>query len=146
MDSSRSTSTAPAIQFLGLCGKNGRAAMYEVSVETTFQAEHAVTVCGVPETPHEHDWRVVVTVQGNTLDSDVLLVDFIALQKQLEESISPLQQTNLNTCKAMAGANPTAERVAWYIANELQVKLPSTVTLSSVRVTEAPHCIATYRP
>ena len=43
--------------------------MFEVSVATSFHAIHAVTIAGVEETPHEHDWKVVASVQGDKLDA-----------------------------------------------------------------------------
>ena len=55
--------------------------MFEVSVETSFVATHAVTMNGIEEDPHSHDWKVVLTVQGNSLDNDGLLVDFLDLEE-----------------------------------------------------------------
>ncbi|MBC8523354.1 6-carboxytetrahydropterin synthase [PVC group bacterium] len=118
--------------------------MFEISVETSFTATHAVTVCGIDEEPHCHDWTVVVTVHGNSLDNDGLLLDFHKLQQELDKIVSQLCNSNLNTCSALNGHNPTAERLAWYIAKQMQVELP--VSISSVTVTEAPFCKATYRP
>lgn len=119
--------------------------MFEVSVETSFIAVHAVTIDGVEETPHEHDWKVVASVRGDKLDDDGLLVDFLDLQRELEQVVSPFRNVNLNQCQALHGQNPTAEQVALYIATQLQDKVKGTATLSAVRVTEAPNCIATYR-
>jgi len=120
--------------------------MFEISVETSFRAVHAVTVGGVEETPHEHDWKVVASVQGDKLDDDGLLVDFLDLQLELEKAVSPFHNVDLNQCPVLDGQNPTAEQVARYIATQLKDKVRAPATLSSVRVTEAPHCIATYRP
>ncbi len=120
--------------------------MFEVSVATSFHAIHAVTISGVEEAPHEHDWQVVASVLGNQLDDDGLVVDFLDLQRELEEIIAPLQHADLNQCPELGGQNPTAERVAWYIANQLQSKVQEPATISAVSVTEAPNCIATYRP
>ena len=120
--------------------------MFEVSVAASFQATHAVTVAGVDETPHEHDWEVVVHVQGEQLDDDALLLDFLALQQSLEDAVAPLRGANLNTCDEMNGQNPSAEQVARYIAMQVQDKIHPPVTLSSVQITEAPNCTATYRP
>ena len=118
--------------------------MFEVSVETSFVATHAVTISGIEEEPHSHDWKVVLTVQGDSLDSEGLLVDFLDLEKQLEDAIGPLHETNLNTCAVLNNQNPTTERVAWYIASCIQVVPPARV--SAVTVTEAPNCKATYKP
>ena len=120
--------------------------MFEVSVATSFQATHAVTITGVEETPHEHDWKVVASVKGDNLDEDGLLVDFLELQRRLDEIVAPLLHADLNQCPEMDGKNPTTEHVAWYIAKQLQDNVKAPAILSSVRVTESPNCIATYRP
>ena len=118
--------------------------MFEVSVETSFTATHAVTICGVEEEQHSHDWKVVLTVQGETLNEDGLLVDFIDLEQQLANTIDPLHNTNLNTCPEMNSQNPSTERVALYIMDCVNVPPPNKIV--SVTVTEAPHCKATYTP
>ncbi|MDP7009389.1 MAG: 6-carboxytetrahydropterin synthase [Phycisphaerales bacterium] len=118
--------------------------MFEVSVESSFTATHAVTISGVEEDQHDHEWNVVVTVSGERLDSDGLLVDFLELERQVSSAISPLQNTNLNVVQELDSHNPTAEHVAWYIAGCMQIPPPA--VLVSVTVTEAPHCKATYRP
>jgi len=118
--------------------------MFEISVETTFNARHAITVDGVEEEPHGHDWHVIATVQGKSLDDDGLLVDFHDLQHQLDKAVSPLRDADLNTCAALHNQNPTAERVAWYIAKQMLEATPT--VLSRVTVTEAPRCKATYTP
>ncbi|MBC8202333.1 MAG: 6-carboxytetrahydropterin synthase [Planctomycetes bacterium] len=118
--------------------------MFEVSVETSFTATHAVTICGVEEEPHSHDWKVVVKVQGEELDNDGLIVDFLDLEKQLSNAIRPLHDSNLNTCPEMNNLNPSTERVALYIAQCIHIPPPNKIV--SVTVTEAPHCKATYTP
>jgi 6-pyruvoyl-tetrahydropterin synthase len=40
--------------------------------------------------------------------------------------------------------NPTAEAVAKHIATEMATRIPSQVSIRSVRVTEAPGCSARY--
>ncbi|MEE2912637.1 MAG: 6-carboxytetrahydropterin synthase [Planctomycetota bacterium] len=120
--------------------------MFKVSVKASFLATHAITIDGVEEDPHEHDWKVVASVRGDELDNDDLLVDFLELQQSLEDAIAPLRNTNLNRCPELRGNNPTAESVAWYVGDRLQNSIQSPATLFSVQVTEAPNCIATYQP
>lgn len=117
--------------------------MYEIAVSCTFNATHAVTVGGVQEELHDHDWRVVATVAGESLDDEGLLIDFLELQRLLNAAVSPLRNANL--ADAIEGMNPSAERVAAFIGSRLDASLPSAV-VSSIAVTEAPGCIATWRP
>ena len=51
--------------------------MFEVSVEQTFAAGHALrNYKGKCENVHGHNYRVQVTVEGPELDATGLLVDF----------------------------------------------------------------------
>jgi 6-pyruvoyltetrahydropterin/6-carboxytetrahydropterin synthase len=118
--------------------------MYEIAVERAFWAAHAVTVGGVREEPHRHNWQVRVAVGGERLDREGLLCDFHAIEAELERVIGALDDADLNRSRALGGRNPTAERVARHIADE--IRLPAAVHLLSVSVTESPGCVATYRP
>jgi 6-pyruvoyltetrahydropterin/6-carboxytetrahydropterin synthase len=120
--------------------------MYELAVERDFQATHAVTVDGRPETAHDHAWHVTVVVAGPAVDSEGLLCDFHVIERQLERILEPLGGRDLNRTPPFDRINPTAEMVARHIADVIGPQLPDRVTLSSVSVTEAPGCTATYRP
>ncbi len=112
--------------------------MFELTVEREFHATHAITIAGVPETPHDHRWRVSVVVRGDGLDGDGLLCDFHELQRAIDVVIDPFIDGDLNKTTTF---NPTAENVAKYIAETIEV--PNGVELCSVSVTEAPGCTAT---
>jgi|TARA_B100000315_G_C14438741_1_gene523707 6-pyruvoyltetrahydropterin/6-carboxytetrahydropterin synthase len=119
--------------------------MFEVSVSASFVAEHSVTISGVKENAHSHNWNVVATVSGEKLDEDGLVVDFLALQNDLEQVVAALRETNLNCNPVLDDKNPTTEHVAMYIATELTNKVKSPARLLSIKLTEAPNCTATYR-
>jgi len=123
--------------------------MYEIRVEAEFCAAHALTVGGVRETVHGHNWRVVAGIRGEELDSDGLLCDFHTVEQKLLELIAPLDSADLNACEAFRGTNPTAERVAEYLGRSLGGALDKPLApyarVAWVRVTEAPGCRATWR-
>lgn len=119
--------------------------MFEVSVAGSFIAIHAVTISGVDETPHEHDWQVTAVVGNETLDDDGLVVDFLQLEASLQAVLATLAGTDLNTNGVLNGMNPSTEIVAKYIATELIKRVPSPARVLSIMLTEAPNCIATYR-
>ena len=118
--------------------------MYELSVRRRFTATHSITIAGVPETPHEHDWGVELVVAGRSLDADGLLCDFHDLERGLDEIVAAFRDRDLNATPPFDRINPTAEHVAKHIADALE--LPDGVTLSRVTVTEAPGCDASYVP
>lgn len=118
--------------------------MYELSVEREFCAAHAIIIKGACETPHGHNWRVKVFVQGPRLDADGMLCDFHMIERSLDEVTGRLNNADLNRTAPFDRVNPTAEQVARHIAVSVAAALPADVRLSRVRVTEAPGCAATY--
>jgi len=120
--------------------------MFELTVETTFSAAHAIAIRGEREPLHGHDWHVTATLAGETLDDDGLLCDFHEVERALREITDPLRNENLNETAPFDELNPTAEHVARHIGEQLAEALPDGVRLASVRVTEAPGCAATWRP
>jgi len=126
--------------------------MYEITVQTVFAAAHAIRLPdGALEPVHGHNWPVAVTVAADQLDEIETVCDFHLLQALVNEAIAPWQNNDLNQCEPFtdgAGGlkiNPTAERVAWAIAEKVRPGLPSNCTLVSVSVGEAPGCTAVWR-
>ncbi len=124
--------------------------MYEVTVHAEFCAAHALSVAGVREAVHGHNWRVTAAVAGDTLDGDGLLCDFHTVETSLREIVSALNNRDLNGIAPFDARNPTAEHVARYIYDELHARLDEALSphagVSRVSVTEAPGCVATYAP
>lgn len=119
--------------------------MFSIRVERVISAAHGITIGGVNEPLHGHDWRVRVTIESGTLDDDGMVCDFHALEKSLDGILSPLQNSNLNETPPFDELNPTAENVAFHIARSMQPELPATVTSITASVTEAPGCEARCR-
>ena len=124
--------------------------MFSVRVQTVFSAAHAITIAGTREPMHGHNWEVTATISGESLDSDGLLCDFHTVEEVLREIVSPFQNRNLNDVSPFDRVNPSAEHVARHIAEQLRTRLESALApharVESVSVTEAPGCVATYRP
>jgi 6-pyruvoyltetrahydropterin/6-carboxytetrahydropterin synthase len=128
--------------------------MYEISVQAEFCAAHAIVIAGQREPVHGHNWHVTVTVGGDRLDAEGLLLDFHALERAIGEIIGPFRNNDLNATAPFDRTNPTAELVARHIAEGVQVRLPDLapapqsnhIRVVSVRVTEAPGCAVVYRP
>jgi 6-pyruvoyltetrahydropterin/6-carboxytetrahydropterin synthase len=124
--------------------------MYEISVRTEFSAAHALSISGIREPIHGHNWHVTVVIAGRQLDPDGLLCDFHTVEDVLAEITEPLDNNDLNRSELLAGINPSAENLARRIAEELGSSLNAALAphawIDSVSVTEAPGCCATYRP
>ena len=90
--------------------------MFEVSVEETFAAGHALRgYKGKCENPHGHNYRVRVTLEGAELDSVGLLYDFVHLKQAIQGSIAALDHRFLNDQAPFDVLNPSAENIAKYL-------------------------------
>lgn len=118
---------------------------FEIAVTRHFSAAHQLRLYdGTLEPLHGHNWRVMVTVGAEQLDSIGVVMDFHDLQRRLDGVVGPMHNRHLNELKGFAGLNPSAENVAGLIARSLL--LPQGVVLLGVQVWETPDCSATFRP
>ncbi len=121
--------------------------MFEVGVTEHFEARHQLPQpSGEWEPLHAHDWRVTVTFLGPTLGAGDVLIDFVAVQQRLRETLAPLVGRNLNGLAIFNGGNPSAERVALHVAQRMAAGWPAAVRLACVEVEEAPGCVARCYP
>ena len=98
--------------------------MFEVSVEDTFSAGHALRgYKGKCENVHGHNYRVRVTLQGPQLDAIGLLVDFTELKRAMREVMGRLDHQFVNDLEPFKTVNPSAENVAKYFFDEVTRQL-----------------------
>ena len=122
--------------------------MFQVSVEETFSAGHALRgYRGKCENVHGHNYRVRVTVEGPQLDSVGLLCDFTELKRVIREIIGGLDHQFINDLPPFDEINPSAENMAKYFYDEISAGLgESPVHVGEVRIWETDTASATYRP
>lgn len=122
--------------------------MFEVSVEQTFAAGHALrNYRGKCENVHGHNYRVLVTIQGSKLDEVGLLVDFVEVKKLMNKVVDRLDHQFINDLPPFTDINPSAENMAKYFYDEIQAGLEeSQVRVGEVRIWETDTASATYRP
>jgi 6-pyruvoyltetrahydropterin/6-carboxytetrahydropterin synthase len=124
--------------------------MFEVSVEQTFAAGHALRdYKGKCENVHGHNFKVQVTIEGERLDKTGMLVDFIDVKDKMREVIAKLDHQFLNEVPPFDVQNPSAENIAVYFCDELTGGLSDTpvpVRIREVKVWETEIQSATYRP
>ena len=85
--------------------------MFQVSVEETFSAGHALRgYQGKCENPHGHNYRVRVNVAGEELDSIGLLYDFTHLKRILRSLIEGVDHKFLNDQAPFDIVNPSAAK------------------------------------
>jgi 6-pyruvoyltetrahydropterin/6-carboxytetrahydropterin synthase len=108
--------------------------MFEVTVEDTFAAGHALRgYRGKCENPHGHNYRVRVTLAGEKLDHIGLLYDFKDLKAAMGEVIDRLDHQFLNDLEPFKNLNPSAENLAQYFYRETNAQLHA-ATNGRVRV------------
>jgi 6-pyruvoyltetrahydropterin/6-carboxytetrahydropterin synthase len=121
--------------------------MYEISVTGKFIASHQLRLpTGGHEPPHAHEWRVVVTFAGPSVNRDGLLLDFNDIKPRLDDLLAILHDRDLNSVPAFRNDPPSAENVARHIADQMGSLLPAGVRLKFVEIEEAPGCLARYYP
>jgi|ERR1017187_9628036 6-pyruvoyltetrahydropterin/6-carboxytetrahydropterin synthase len=135
--------------------------MFEVSVDETFSAGHALRgYKGKCENPHGHNYKVRLTVQGPQLDSIGLLFDFVQLKQVLHGVINGMDHKYLNDQPPFIELNPSAENIAKYLYDEvsrgLKEMAPATAAsapdaknaprITSITVWETDITSATYHP
>ena len=122
--------------------------MFEVSVEDTFAAGHALRgYRGKCENPHGHNYKVRITLHGDSLDNIGLLFDFKDLKSALNQIIDRLDHQFLNDIEPFAALNPSAENMAKYFYDETKSLLTQSngrVRVKEVKVWETDTTTATY--
>ncbi len=125
--------------------------MFEVSVEQTFAAAHALRgYQGKCENVHGHNYRVRVTIEGERLNSIGLLVDFVDIKRLLRRTIEQLDHRFINELPPFDTLNPTAENMARYFYEQIHEALRAGAAdvptrVKEVTVWETDTSLATYR-
>ncbi len=122
--------------------------MFEVSVEYTFAAGHALrNYKGKCENVHGHNYRVQVTVAGESLNGAGLLVDFADLKAGIRSLVDRLDHQFLNDIEPFNQLNPSAENLAKHLSDGISAQVEGRgVRLQAVTVWETDTSSATYRP
>ena len=129
--------------------------MFAIEVQSTFSAAHALRLPdGRQEAFHGHDFHVTIRISADQLDALETVADFHDIESALNVIVAPWRNRNLNDVEPfMSRVNPSAERIAEQIGRQLATALaaadsehPRHLHLVEVRVTEAPQCLAIWRP
>lgn len=124
--------------------------MYQVSVEESFSAGHALRgYKGKCENLHGHNYKVRVTLEGPHLNSVGLLYDFVHLKQVIQGVIRALDHKFLNDLQPFDVVNPSAENIAKYFYDEASKQMrntPNGARITSITVWETDVTAATYCP
>jgi len=108
--------------------------MFEVTVEAGFSSGHFLrNYKGKCENPHGHNYKVKVTLHGETLDQAGLLLDFRELKQVMRPVIERLDHQMINDLEPFTEINPSAENLARYFFAETNRQMDE-MTSGRVRV------------
>jgi len=98
--------------------------MFKVRVEDEFSAAHYLShYHGKCEKLHGHNYKVRLWAKDAELNEGGMLADFSLLKKALKDVLAILDHSNLNDLELFQN-DPSAERIAKFIFDELKKKLP----------------------
>ena len=124
--------------------------MFVLTVEDYFASAHQLRgYKGKCENIHGHNWRVVLSVQGEVLNEIGLLIDFHELKDILKKITARLDHKNLNDIEPFTVINPSSENIAEYIAEKVQedmTKINPNLYVESVTIWESHTSRCTFYP
>lgn len=123
--------------------------MFEITIEETFAAGHALrNYHGRCENVHGHNYRCQVTVEGEELDENGLLVDFVELKQAVHGVLDRMDHQWLNDFAPFDKVNPSAENLARYIYEQVSGALQPRAGLRVgwIKLWETDTASAVYRP
>jgi 6-pyruvoyltetrahydropterin/6-carboxytetrahydropterin synthase len=122
--------------------------MYQLAVTRDFVAQHFLIGgdWGAENAKHSHAYRVEVLLEGAALDRHGYLVDIVELERALTEIISRYRDHTLNDLEPFAGVNPSLERFAKVLHDELTARITAKNLSLTVKLWENERDWAAYGP
>ncbi len=120
--------------------------MYELKIISQFAAAHQLREFeGECENLHGHNWKVEVTVSGNKLKKNGLLIDFRVIKAATKKVLDGLDHKFLNELEPFKDSNPSSENIACHIFKSLSRELnEDTVKVTKVTAWESDSACASY--
>jgi 6-pyruvoyltetrahydropterin/6-carboxytetrahydropterin synthase len=108
--------------------------MFEITVQAGFSSGHYLRdYYGKCENPHGHNYRVLVTLAGEQLEPNGLLLDFKLLKQVLRPTVEYLDHQMINDLEPFTTVNPSAENLAKFFFDRTAAELHA-MTQGRVRV------------
>lgn len=98
--------------------------MYEVKILSQFAAAHQLRgFKGACEQLHGHNWKVEVSVAGENVSEDGMLIDFQLVKGAAKEALEHLDHRFLNDLEPFRTRNPSSENIARFLFDVLSGRL-----------------------
>jgi len=122
--------------------------MYTVAVTRDFIANHFLIGgdWGAENFPHAHHYVLEVSIESAALDRHGYLVDIVAIEAALGNSVDYFRDSMLNDKPEFTGLNPSIEHFSRILCERLlaQINPPGKGTLT-VKLWENASCWAAFR-
>lgn len=112
--------------------------MYQVALLKKFSARHFLTGGdweGENEL-HAHEYTVELCLEGPELNEQGFLVDLDVMERGLERCLGRLSERTLNEVAELAVMNPSIERLAAFICDNVEIEDGTELVSMSVKVWE----------
>ena len=120
--------------------------MYELTVEREFSAAHLMRgYDGACARLHGHNYRVLLSVEGEDLDECGMLMDFAELKSAFAAILDELDHRNLNEIPPFDEMNPSSENLARYIYEQACDAFGGRASVTRITIYESPTSSVTYR-
>jgi 6-pyruvoyltetrahydropterin/6-carboxytetrahydropterin synthase len=98
--------------------------MYRLAITRDFIAQHFLIGgdWGAENVKHSHHYKVQVMLRGASLDAHGYLTDIVELEGALQEVIARYSERTLNDLEPFADLNPSLERLAKVIYEDLRAR------------------------
>jgi len=118
---------------------------YYIKTVTDFAAAHSLRgYDGACQRLHGHNWKIEVEAKSDTLNEIGIVIDFKLLKSHVKTIIDKLDHYYLNDIAPFDKINPTAENIAKYFYDELDLLLTESVKINSVVIWETDRACARY--
>lgn len=122
--------------------------MYTVAVTRDFIANHFLIGgdWGAENFPHAHHYVLEVSIESAALDRHGYLVDIVAIEAALANSVDYFRDSMLNDKPEFTGLNPSIEHFSRILCERLlaQINPPGSGSLT-VKLWENASCWAAFR-
>ena len=120
--------------------------MFVLKIVTDFASAHSLRdYPGDCSSLHGHNWPVEVMVSSQVLDDTGIAIDFREIKRQAKVGVKRLDHQYLNEIKPFDVLNPTAENIAKYLFDEIDILInDENVKVKEVLIWETPRSAVTY--
>ena len=122
--------------------------MYRLAITRDFIAQHYLVGgdWGAETKKHSHAYRIEVALHGAALNRHGYLVDIVELEEALTKIIAEFSDRTLNDLTPFAGLNPSLERFAKLLYEQLRARLTLEDLSLTVKLWENERNWAEYGP